>query len=261
MLHMRITGSGPAVLMLHGAPSAADDFRPVVERLARRHRFLWPDLPGYGLSEPLEGRTTVARVQAMVEDAVLALGIKELAIVGFSLGGYHALSVALAGRLKVTDLVLLGAYAGLEPADAEGMRQSAQLVRSVGDFKDPGLRKLIAQRMLSPRGLESNPEGVAHWLDVTTPAALADELEAAAQARDLLPHVGLLKARVTLRVGELDQAVPPRYSEALAKRIKGARLQVVPEVGHGLLVEDTHRTVEAIDDALKAQVAARRDEG
>lgn len=264
MLHLRLTGSGAPVLLLHGAPSAAEDFRPVVERLGRRHRFIWPDLPGYGLSEPVEGKTTIARVQTLLEDAVLALGIKELAIVGFSLGAYRALSMALSGRLRITDLVLVGGYAGLDPADAEGMRGTAGFLRTLPDFQNPAVRQMFAERMLTPESAKANPEAaqrVGRWLDLTTPSLLADELESSADSRDLLPHLGLLRSRVTLRVGARDVATPARYSEELAKRIKGARLQVVPEAGHALLLEDPHRTLDALDEALKAQVATRREEG
>lgn len=262
MLHLRITGSGPPVLLLHGAPSSVEDFRPVVEALGRRHRFLWPDLPGYGLSEPVDGRTTVSRVQTILEDAVLSLGIKELAIVAFSFGAYRALSLALNGRLRVTELVLLSPLASVNAQEAEALRNNAAIFRAHQTFADDGLRGAFADRMLSPeaRGQELAVKQVTAWLDLTKPSLLADEWDAMADARDLLPHVGLLRARVTLRHGAADGFFSPQQSEELAKRIKGSRLQRVPEVGHALLVEDPHRTLDAIDEALRAQLAARREQ-
>lgn len=251
------------MLLLHGAPSSADDFRPVVEALGRRHKFLWPDLPGYGLSERVDGTNTVARVQAILEDAVLALGIKELAIVGFSFGAYRALSIALNGRLRVTDLVLLGGLPGLDAGDQANMRATAEAIRNLPDFSDPGFRQMVAGRMLTAETLETRPEAVQRvqgWLDATTPAALAEELLSSVQARDLLPHLGNLRLRLTARVGANDVATPPKYSEEIVKRVRGAKLQVVPQMAHALLIEDQHRTVEAVDEALRAQVATRRED-
>lgn len=233
----------------------------MVEAFGRRHRFLWPDLPGYGLSEPVEGKTTVARVQTVLEDAVLSLGIKELAIVGASFGAYRALSLALNGRVRVTDLVLLSPIATIGSEEAEALRRNAQLFRAADTFADPQLRSAFTDRMLSPeaRAREAAVQQVTGWLELTKPPLLADEWDSMAEARDLLPHVGVLKARVTLRVAGRDGFFSPQQGEELAKRIRGAKLQRVAESGHALWVEDPHRTLDAIDEALRAQVATRRE--
>lgn len=261
MLHLRVTGAGAPVLLLHGAPSSAEDFRPVVEAFGRHHRFLWPDLPGYGLSEPVEGRTSVARVQTVLEDAVLSLGIHELAIIGFSFGAYRALSLALNGRVKVTDLVLLSGQGAVPPEQGAVLRELAATLRTDPSGVDAARREWV-QRMLTPESREQRPElarQVAGWLDLTRPPLLADELESQAEARDLLPHVGLLRARVTVRCGVRDTFVAPQQSEELCKRIRGAKLQRVPDAAHALLAEDPHRTLEAIDEALRAQVLPRHE--
>lgn len=262
VLHLRITGSGAPVLLLHGAPSSADDFRPLVESLGRRHRFLWPDLPGYGLTGPLEGKTSVARVQTLLEETVLSLGIKELAIVGVSFGAYRALSLALGQRLRITDLVLISPIAAIGAAEATALRENAAVLRGQSELRDPGLRGAFTERMLSEEA-RSRPEAVKQvegWLEGTTGGVVADDWEAFAEARDLLPHVGLLKARTTVRCGGKDTLFSPQQTEELAKRIRGAKLQRVPEAGHAVWVEDPHRTLEALDEALKAQVAPRREE-
>lgn len=259
---MRMTGSGAPVLLLHGAPSSVEDFRPIVERLGRQHRFLWPDLPGYGLSEPVAGKTSVARVQLILEDALLALAIKELAIVAFSFGAYRALSLALSGRVRVTDLVLLSPIASVGTAEAESLRRNAGIFREQPTFEGAGIRAAFTELLLSPQA-RGNPEAVSQvqgWLNLTRPPLLADEWESLAEARDLLPHVGALRARVTLRTGMEDGFFSPKNSDELGKRIRGAVVQRVPEVGHALLVEDPHRTLEAIAVALRAQVTPRREQ-
>jgi len=43
-------GAGPVVLMLHGNPDNADEWRPLMAQLAATHRCIAPDFPGYGLS-------------------------------------------------------------------------------------------------------------------------------------------------------------------------------------------------------------------
>lgn len=262
MIHLRITGSGAPVLLLHGAPSSVEDFRPLVERLARRHRFLWPDLPGYGLTPAVEGHTTVAKVQTMLEDALLALGIHELAVVGYSFGAYRALSLALGGRVRVSDLVCLGGFARIHDADRAGIEAWRDAVKARPDFADDAFRKVFAERRVSAKTAREHPEALAlisRAFDLVKPAVLADELQSLIEARDLVPYLGNLKSRLTLRVGAEDTTTPHRYSEEIALRVRGSVLQVVPGAGHALLVEDAHHTLDAIDQALKAQVAPHRD--
>ncbi len=262
MIHLRITGTGPPVLLLHGSPSPAEDFRPLVERLSRRHRFIWPDLPGYGLTPPVEAKTSVPRVQVVVEDALLAMGVSELAVVGHSFGAYRGFSLALGGRIKVTDLVCLGGYCRVDDADRPVIQSTVEALRKLTDFKDEAFRRSFAERMLAPDSAKDHPElleQVGKWLDLTSPGALADETESMLEARDLLPHVGTLKTRVTMRVGAQDAVAKPRYAEEIAIRMRSAQVQVVPGAGHALLAEDPFRTLEALDDALRVQVTPRRE--
>jgi len=262
MIHLRVTGGGAPVLLLHGAPSPIHDFKPLVGRLARRQRLLWPDLPGYGYSEPVEGKTSIARVQTAIEDALLAVGAQEVAVVGFGAGGYRALSLAIGGRVRVTDLVLLGGWAAVDEQARAHFQGWIDRLRPLADAKDEKLRKDFAADVLSPRTLKARPEAgaeVAEWLDLIKPAALADELESLLAARDLIPHVGALKVRLSARVGALDPFGPVRASEEIVKRVHGARLEVVPDCGQALFQDDPHHTLEFLVEALKAQLAPRRE--
>lgn len=64
-------GRGPVVVMLHGNPDNADEWRPLIEQLAPRHRCIAPDFPGYGHATlPTTFRYTLAE-QVQFLDAVL----------------------------------------------------------------------------------------------------------------------------------------------------------------------------------------------
>jgi len=58
---VRVVGTGPAVLLLHGTPSPGEDWLPLAEELAPRYRVLIPDLPGYGASPPLASSSVDSR--------------------------------------------------------------------------------------------------------------------------------------------------------------------------------------------------------
>src|SRR5215831_13660353 len=50
VLHVRVGGHGPAVVMLHGFADTGDMWAPAVAELAKTHTVIVPDLRGMGLS-------------------------------------------------------------------------------------------------------------------------------------------------------------------------------------------------------------------
>jgi 3-oxoadipate enol-lactonase len=236
------------VALLHGTPTTVDALEPLARALEGRHRVLVVHLPGYGKSPPLDGRYDLARARAAVEDALLGLGAVDAALVGFSGGAYRALDLALGGRLRPARVVSLAGFAALDEAEQAGFRQFAAALRSGVD-----LHAIAPQRFLSPAFAASHPDAcaaVTAWLDATAPELLAQELDAFAEAPSLLPRLGALRAPLLARVGQLDVAVPPAKSEALGRAVPGALVEVVPEFGHALLLEDAEGTVASVSSFL-----------
>jgi 3-oxoadipate enol-lactonase len=253
-MFMRDTGSGDAVLLLHGSPSAPTDFLPLVERLSRTRRVLVPDMPGYGAS-PFEPGLSLARSIELIDAQLAARGVDEVAVVGFSLGAWRALLLALDGKTRVDSIVALGGHAGVEGEGRETLRFFADLVRNLPSLRHPEIEPFMPQRMLSPADVATHPEHVAAviaWLDWPTPAALAAELDAVVNATPVYDRLGELCIPLLARVGALDATAPPEISRRIVEAVKGARLEIVEGKGHALLVEDTEPTVASITSFLGA---------
>jgi pimeloyl-ACP methyl ester carboxylesterase len=247
-LFVREVGSGPAVLLLGGSPTPAEHLMPLAERLSHRRRVLLPDLPGYGRSPMPEGPYTLARAQTMLEDALAARGIDATAVVGLSLGAYRSFALARSARVRVTHVVSLGGFAGLDADVADGMRQLAAAVRSRAELGD-----LFVARMLSPAFAARHPAVAATvktWLALLPPTGLAAELDATADAADLRPELATLRAPILARVGRLDVATPPAFTEAIARAAPRTTVQLVDDCGHLLLLEDAAATIDAVEAAL-----------
>jgi haloalkane dehalogenase len=96
-------GSGPTVLLLHGNPDNADEWRPLIARLRADFHCLAPDLPGYGRrgrSEPLPARYRYTREEqvAFVESLLDQLGIQgTITLVVHDIGGI----MGIPGRLAI----------------------------------------------------------------------------------------------------------------------------------------------------------------
>lgn len=104
-------GNGFPLLMLHGSANCKDVFRPQLEGpLAERHRLIAIDLLGHGQSANAEYPGTAYTLGGFAEsaaDVIAALGVKRLAVFGWSLGGHIAIEM-LARQPIIAGLMLTG---------------------------------------------------------------------------------------------------------------------------------------------------------
>lgn len=105
-LHYEMAGSGPDVVMIHGASGNLRDLTyGLRDRLTDRYRVTVVDRPGLGHSDPLAD--TSLRAQARhISAALEQLGVRDPVVLGQSYGGAVALAWALEGGPRA--LVLVG---------------------------------------------------------------------------------------------------------------------------------------------------------
>jgi 3-oxoadipate enol-lactonase len=245
-MHVHDLGSGPAVLLLHGCPMPPEHLLPLATALAARSRVLVPELPGYGRTPRASG-DLLAAGSAAIEAALRSLGVEEVVAVGVSLGAYRAISLAVRGEVRVRGIVSLGGFATLDGEDRASKRQLAAALRAGAD-----LREAVPDLMLAPATIAARPDLVADvkgWLAATSAENLAAEQDAVAACEDLRPALRALSIPVLARVGTLDAAIPPRYSEEIARLANGS-LELVDGVSHAVLHEDLEGTVRSIEAFL-----------
>ena len=108
-LSVRVAGSGPPLLLLHGFPQTGAMWTPVAGRLAGAHTLVVPDLPGYGESDPpadVDAASKRAMAAGMVE-AMDALGFGTFDVAGHDRGGRVAYRMALDHPARVRRLAVL----------------------------------------------------------------------------------------------------------------------------------------------------------
>lgn len=91
-------GTGLAALLIHGNSSSSRTFQPQLDStLGQRHRLIAVDLPGFGASQPIADPENGLGIQGygrLMVKVVEALGLDEVVLVGWSLGGHVALEAA-----------------------------------------------------------------------------------------------------------------------------------------------------------------------
>jgi pimeloyl-ACP methyl ester carboxylesterase len=143
VIHVRIGGTGPAVVLLHGFGDTGDMWAPVAAALVKDHTVLVPDLRGMGLSSHPEGgydKKTQARDIAQVMDK---LGIDAAALVTHDIGNMVGYALAAQFPARVTRWVVIDApLPGIGPWD--------EILRSPVlwhfNFRGPDVERLVRGR-------------------------------------------------------------------------------------------------------------------
>jgi 4,5:9,10-diseco-3-hydroxy-5,9,17-trioxoandrosta-1(10),2-diene-4-oate hydrolase len=106
------TGSGPAVVMLHGGgpgASGVSNYSRNIDAIAQQFRVIVPDMPGYGRSaKGVDQRDPFGYLADMIRGLLDELGLATAYLVGNSYGGAAALRLALDTPQRVDKLVLMG---------------------------------------------------------------------------------------------------------------------------------------------------------
>lgn len=105
-------GSGPAVMLLHGGgpgASGVSNYSRNIDALAKRHRVLVPDMPGYGRSSKgIDKSDPFGCLADTMRGLLDELSISTAHLIGNSYGGAAALRLALDTPGRVGKLVLMG---------------------------------------------------------------------------------------------------------------------------------------------------------
>lgn len=258
---LRTGGGAPGLLLLHGVPTGAEIWRPVIEQLSGAGlRCIAPDLPGFGQSQPPRNPSILAYHSFITEMAQREGLGEDFVLVGHDLGGLYALTWALANPGRLRALVLLnttiypdaGVALGLVPLLAPGFGEAYASLAG-----RPRYRPLIQRdlRSIYPEGatteildrLTAPYERTASWL------ALVRALRGLSPARVLRwkRRMGSLDLRVLILWGEGDPYFPASVPERLHRDLPDSRLVSVPGGGHfpmlsrpELVAEEIARFVE-----------------
>jgi pimeloyl-ACP methyl ester carboxylesterase len=248
-LHAFDSGSDrPPVVLLHGNAVTAEDWLAsgVFGALARHHRVLAFDRPGYGYSERPRDRAWTAEAQAEVlAEAFRRLGLRRPVVVGHSWGALVAVALGLDHRADVAGLVLASGY-HFPTARADVVVFSPPAVPVLGDLLRHTVAPLLG-RLILPGMVRAMfapmPVPPAFRAAVPPPimlrpgqikAAAEDAASMTARVAQAAPRYGeLARLPVTILAGAEDQVVDVgRHSRRLHQLLPGSRLHVVPGLGH-----------------------------
>jgi pimeloyl-ACP methyl ester carboxylesterase len=107
-VHYRTAGAGPTLVLLHDSPRSSSLHAPLLEAFSDRYEVIALDTPGYGESDPLPGKPSVADFAQALGDALEALGVGRAIFYGFHTSSKILLEFAVSAPDRVALAVLDG---------------------------------------------------------------------------------------------------------------------------------------------------------
>jgi pimeloyl-ACP methyl ester carboxylesterase len=118
VIHVRVGGKGPAIVLLHGFGDTGDMWEPLAAQLVADHTVIVPDLRGFGLSSHPDQGYDKRHQAADVAGVMDSLHVDHAAFVAHDIGNMVAYAVALWHPQRMTRLVLIDApLPGIEKWD------------------------------------------------------------------------------------------------------------------------------------------------
>lgn len=254
--------AAPAVLLIHGFLHSSWTWRHVVPALARRHRVLAVDLPGWGWSDRRPAVCSIEETSALVGGLLAELAVDRLALaVGNSLGGGVALHLALGGR-PIDRLLLVSPLALPIPVPRGPLRLLAHPAFGPVFRATAGNPAFVrrALELLVYRTIPVDGQVLRGYEPLARPGTLgsacATARELGPSAARLAPRLGELRVPATVVWGSRDRVLPLRYGRAVTGRLPGAGLDVFDGCGHCPQEEQPARFVALVERTLGAGRAA-----
>lgn len=250
MLAVRLHGSGPYVIALHGFTHTSAQFDVFAGELA--HGIAALDLPGHGAS--VNASTDATSVIDAVAETITSLG-GPAPVLGYSQGARVALAVALDRPEAVASLVLVSGTPGIPDRRERTRRRDADLalgrhIRTVGvpAFVDEWTSSGITSTTHRPADVR---DADRDRRAVNTPDGLARALAGYGQGamRDRWDQLSALRIPTLIVSGSRDEA----YTEigtAMAGLIEDAQIRVVADAGHDPIGDRPHEVAGLVSAFL-----------
>jgi 2-succinyl-6-hydroxy-2,4-cyclohexadiene-1-carboxylate synthase len=254
---LKLNQEKPIILFLHGFMGNLHEFDQVIELLFNDFSHLTIDLPGHGETQVLDDECyTIASTAAAIIQLLDELKIDQCYLIGYSMGGRLALYLTLHFPHRFIKVILESASPGLatETARLARIKSDTQIARKLtrmtnkddfvyflhhwyqqqifGDIKNhPQYQSMIASR------LANQPLNLVKSLQLMGTGSQPSLWELLTQNT----------TSILLLVGEKDKKFID-INIAITEKCNLAKLQIIPQVGHNIHLENTLAFVQNIRD-------------
>lgn len=253
-VHAHIEGSGPDLVLIHGASGNTRDFTfAFVDRMKDDYRVIVFDRPGLGWSDRVSDEyggpfntaaESPAEQAAFLQAAADQLNVSNPIVLGHSYGGAVALAWGLNRPDETAGLVIVAGASNPWPGSlgllygvASSAVGGATIVPLISAFAPENTVETTLESIFEP---QAAPDGYAEYVGAGLTLRRESFRANARQVNSLRPHVVEMSQRyntlpmpVEIVHGTADEVVPLRiHAEPLSQQIPGAVLTRLEGIGH-----------------------------
>ncbi|MCU4652338.1 alpha/beta fold hydrolase [Roseibacterium sp. SDUM158016] len=237
--HVQIEGTGPDMLLLHGAGASAHSWHRLMPRLDERFRLIAPDLPGHGWTRSPRGRSGLPQVARDIAALMTEIGASPRVIVGHSAGGAIALEIARQGLMELDRIVVInGALEDFKgPAGVlfPIMARVLAVNPFTGLFLSRGGSTAQVRSLIGATGTDLDEAALSHYARLIARREHVDgtlAMMAQWSLRELNASLPGISVPTLFLHGDRDQAVRIDVAERAAAAMPDARLVTLKGIGH-----------------------------
>jgi len=232
----------PPLVLLHGAGGTHLYWPPEVRRL-HGYRVYALDLPGHGKSGASEGQQTIGDFAKHVLLWLESVHLPRAVLVGHSMGSAVALALAIHHPEHVLGLGLISAGARLRvhPELLENAANPTNFYKVV---------EMMVSFSFSPKTPPRLVELACKRMAETRQSVLLGDL-LACNSFDVMDRLASIRHLTLVICGADDQLTPLRYAQYLANSIPAAQLNVIPNAGHMVMLEQPRVVADALLSFLR----------
>jgi len=244
-INYKIAGEGPAILVLHGWGGSSDSWIRVQKLLEMAgFKVVIPDFPGFGKSVTPPVPWGIKEYTDFVVKFSENLNLQSFFLLGHSFGGRIAIKLAADYSEKIKSLILCDS-AGIKPKPSIKTRIIFEISR-------------IGNAIFSPKHLIRFRDWARNMFyislrnkDYIKAKGVMRETIIKVLEEDLLPDLGKIKTKTLIVWGSVDKMVPLKYTSVFKEKIEGARIEIMPKIGHSPHLEAPEKLAEIIIKFLK----------
>jgi pimeloyl-ACP methyl ester carboxylesterase len=251
-VHYKATGpeGAPALLLLHGFGSSLQAWDDWSVKLEQKYRVIRLDLPGFGLTgaSPANDYSEEKDLATLTHFAD-KLGLEKFSVMGHSMGGKMAWSLAASQPERVQALVLMAPDGFPETKDIGTKPYEVPAVMGLIKYVFP---KYLVRKSIEPAFSDAdalNDALVNRYFDMLrAPGVRGAILNRSNQTiyTDPVPRLKAIKAPTLLIWGEQDQMIPSTNAQSYANVLPNSTTVLLPKLGHLLQEEQPEKGLTAV---------------
>jgi len=251
-----VEGRGPLLVFLHGIGGNRSNWRDQLPAFAADFTAVAWDARGYGGSDDYDGPLDFADFSGDLLRLLDHFRAPRAHLCGLSMGGRIAMDFHDRHPERVASLTLCDTQPGLAQMPSEKRREFIRLRQEpLRAGKRPvDMAPEVARSLIGPRAVPGAFERLIDSMAALHVDSYLKTIEASF-LYERAPALENIRVPVHIVVGADDRLTPPEIARAMAARIAGARLTVIPDAGHLANLEQPQRFNAAVLAFLREQLA------